>query len=1589
MSNILLTWLNEEVVLSKPITNIAQDFKNGYLFGELLDKFNQQGNFHQFINNDTPDAKIVNFCLLEPTMRQIGVFFNSKTAYEVMNSKPGTSKTLLYEIKTVLSSAIRMTKSLDRRTDVNKVIQIIKPSRPSYDATMSITFENAIRQMVENPNDLLMAKATKHFIDMNESYRESVKLSQTAQLNEMNFELQRAKQIAQQRRQHEREFAETWDAIGVEQWKKNQKIAKSRREMDKTINDTLASRKLATINQSATNARNATLSGIDEFEERLKNLNMQGGSSGESMDIAIKTAGGQPGTGVPEMTYIDTAGIQAEMLRTQKMMKEKNETIGIRQQEHDRRRKRFVKERETMHSTLLQSRADEEVVTQLLNTCEMEEVEKIAKMKTMLYQNVLTDNETNRKLLLEEYRQQHEENMRNYHKHQVKCEVDWVIKNRVKAQDYRFKQLNSAIKTATNQEILELAASEVNRILDVFEWTISLRNLSLSVTNPCNSLEAPVLPDIIWRDARNIYASSDIDIPVGLPLPVVNEIFDHTPNVLSWIPATYDLTWLTQNLLNGQDALPDNNSFNFGENLDSKASIHSWTTDLTGFESLISSFVGSQDKFEGQSQVVETKSASKKEVPAKKGKGEEEVKPSPYQVLPPQWTSQTKYDNVVGEIIIDSRCIEHPIPDIPQQPDDIPTFKVRLCLFGISDRLRIIFANALKEKYNLAIISVHEELKKATDIYDQIQAQKLSKDTLSDAEYGCIERIHTFLQDGLTIKTSLYVTLIKFALLKLDPSICPGFVISDFPSTKVQASALIHAFSNIDYDAHRPQEFDHKGRFVSTASRPELTYDGALCGIDTIFHLDSEASNVILKRLSVRNDYYHNEVVTLNKSMTNMQYLAEIVTPENCMDTLSLTISTSLTCQRDLIEYFNKLGVLTSLEVDEDVENPVENILEKLYESVDTIISSKEEILFINNDQSVTVETSENGVVKTPSRPASPGDALPRVESQSVKTPPPSQPQPASEKGNSRPPTTSGQGEGQGQTPPVDENLSKEGTLPARLATILNKIWNVAESHVDVSCQSFFKSMRDIRYTMLQRKGIVYQVIASHLLKRDSRQDIFDAFVENFNSFDEDFRYDIDLMADLHLKTLDLRDSLWDLTEEKIRAVNRELQTIAIDAICQLLIHRSYGEGIVLLQVYTELFVASLHQISDYFRSTAGFDYYVNYGQELEEINPIPDNLLLELSGNENGVGGKEKDKKKDAGKAANKKGGASSTVRDPVAPCLIASCNGELDVLPEAGSLEAEVVDDKSKKKAAAPDNKAKKGKGNDEGENIFMKFVSNAIGYCDSWSRGNFVLNRELYVNQEQVLVLVENAIWHEAERYREVITKISAVINAQETWLKEQEASLIGECSRLIVQRRDAEIACLERIVTIIQETIELNIPIKEQWQLSSDTLVIQQGRLVYPPPPEPIVPVENIFHDYTLNEEQKILLAEYLKQITLDEVLIEQDLIAFVHQFNSNLGGFGCTYERRSLDDNGSGSVQQEVKHFTFPKKWRHHQHAQGEGEVDDVSNPLNFVYQSVAIPGTHETTGIILKEEALAKFHQYGYYLQQLEKKNNWTRTTSL
>lgn len=102
MAEILASWLNEEVGLSKKVINFEEDFASGYLLGELLYKYNQQADFVEFSKKDAISHKLQNFEKLEPTLRNLNIKFDSKMVDKIMKRERGLALRLLYQLKMCL-----------------------------------------------------------------------------------------------------------------------------------------------------------------------------------------------------------------------------------------------------------------------------------------------------------------------------------------------------------------------------------------------------------------------------------------------------------------------------------------------------------------------------------------------------------------------------------------------------------------------------------------------------------------------------------------------------------------------------------------------------------------------------------------------------------------------------------------------------------------------------------------------------------------------------------------------------------------------------------------------------------------------------------------------------------------------------------------------------------------------------------------------------------------------------------------------------------------------------------------------------------------------------------------------------------------------------------------------------------------------------------------------------------------------------------------------------------------------------------------------------------------------------------------------
>ena len=104
MTDSLLKWLNEDIKLSKEITNIPLDFRTGYYFAELLNKMNQLPVLSQYKNSTKKNDIIYNLYNLQKNLSKIGIELDEKSINKIMNSDIYTAQIYLHKIRQLLSN---------------------------------------------------------------------------------------------------------------------------------------------------------------------------------------------------------------------------------------------------------------------------------------------------------------------------------------------------------------------------------------------------------------------------------------------------------------------------------------------------------------------------------------------------------------------------------------------------------------------------------------------------------------------------------------------------------------------------------------------------------------------------------------------------------------------------------------------------------------------------------------------------------------------------------------------------------------------------------------------------------------------------------------------------------------------------------------------------------------------------------------------------------------------------------------------------------------------------------------------------------------------------------------------------------------------------------------------------------------------------------------------------------------------------------------------------------------------------------------------------------------------------------------------
>ena len=146
----LKNWLNNEIKLSKKIDNISDDFKNGYLFAELLYKHKIIPDISIYTNSKLEKDIIHNFCYLSKTFLDMNIVLDEINRNKIIQKSPYTAQVYLYKIKQYIDKKLITFESLK-----------LKQSNSIHKLYTSLMYKNNNEKYLKSRNDKMESEGKK------------------------------------------------------------------------------------------------------------------------------------------------------------------------------------------------------------------------------------------------------------------------------------------------------------------------------------------------------------------------------------------------------------------------------------------------------------------------------------------------------------------------------------------------------------------------------------------------------------------------------------------------------------------------------------------------------------------------------------------------------------------------------------------------------------------------------------------------------------------------------------------------------------------------------------------------------------------------------------------------------------------------------------------------------------------------------------------------------------------------------------------------------------------------------------------------------------------------------------------------------------------------------------------------------------------------------------------------------------------------------------------------------------------------------------------------------------------------------------
>ena len=276
MTSLLVEWVNDELQLEPLLTEetLAEELGSGFILGALLHRHNQLAEHERLRRRDTADARIENFCVLEPTLASLGVRFDANAALGIMSARPGAAAMVLYQLKVQLEKLTKEAQPVslrERRDGVRPLPNMPKKlKKAQFDTARAQLFEAQIRSKAENPNITMERKVLARFGELAE--REAAKRVREQErsfaLLDQHREAARTKRIYE--RQQEAAFLQAWEARGLEHWAANRRERRHNEKRDEIFEEKELRKAVSKVEKRIHREATYAFNELDNFERRLQ-----------------------------------------------------------------------------------------------------------------------------------------------------------------------------------------------------------------------------------------------------------------------------------------------------------------------------------------------------------------------------------------------------------------------------------------------------------------------------------------------------------------------------------------------------------------------------------------------------------------------------------------------------------------------------------------------------------------------------------------------------------------------------------------------------------------------------------------------------------------------------------------------------------------------------------------------------------------------------------------------------------------------------------------------------------------------------------------------------------------------------------------------------------------------------------------------------------------------------------------------------------------------------------------------------------------------------------------------------------------------